>query len=52
LEDPRTLARHLEASLLSASIETIYLTDMGTALGVHGGPGTLIIGVNRLGAAG
>ncbi len=52
LEDARTLARHLEASLPSASIETIQLTDMGTALGVHGGPGTLIVGVNRLGAAG
>jgi hypothetical protein len=42
------LARHLEAALPAGSIEAIHLTEMGTALGVHGGPGTLIAGIQRV----
>jgi len=46
-EEANQLARHLDAALPAGSIEATHLTDMGTALGVHGGPGTLIVGVQR-----
>jgi uncharacterized protein len=38
------LIRCLEAALPRTTGTSIRLTDMGTALGVHGGPGTLVVG--------
>jgi DegV family protein with EDD domain len=39
------LAMQLASALPSNSVERCEITDMGTALGVHGGPGTLIVGL-------
>ena len=46
-EAARALAAHLEARRAARLLAITPLTDMGTALGVHGGPGTLIVGVQR-----
>lgn len=47
VEQGRELATHLQAALGHDAVLSIHLTDMGTALGVHGGPGTLIIGLRN-----
>jgi len=39
------LAAQLGCALPAGSLERCEVTDMGTALGVHGGPGTLIVGI-------
>lgn len=44
-EAAAALVRQLEAATPAGAIETIAITDMGTALGVHGGPGTLVVGI-------
>ncbi len=41
----QALAQHLQAALPPGEVSTLRVTDMGTALGVHGGPGTLIVGI-------
>jgi fatty acid-binding protein DegV len=48
-EAGRALEQLLRAALPPGSIESSHLTDMGPALGVHGGPGTLIIAIRTLG---
>jgi DegV family protein with EDD domain len=48
-EDGRALEQLLLAALPAGSVESSHLTDMGPALGVHGGPGTLIIAIQTLG---
>jgi hypothetical protein len=39
----------LERLLLSAlaDVESARITDLGTAFGVHGGPGTLVVAVQH-----
>jgi len=37
------------AQLPPGSVEFAHVTDMGPALGVHGGPGTLIVALQPLG---
>lgn len=46
----RELAAHLQRTLPADSLERCELTDMGTALGVHGGQGTLIVGIQATSA--
>jgi DegV family protein with EDD domain len=41
----QAVAQHLQAALPPGAVSTLRMTDMGTALGVHGGPGTLIVGL-------
>ncbi len=41
------LEGHLQGLLPPGSIQLSHVTDIGTALGVHGGPSTLIVGVLR-----
>ncbi len=41
----QVLARQLQQALAPGAVSTILVTDMGPALGVHGGPGTLIVGL-------
>lgn len=43
----QSLEQHLETSLPRGSLEFTHVTDKGTALGVHGGPGTVIVGIQR-----
>jgi DegV family protein with EDD domain len=45
----RALEQLLRDALPAGSVESSRLTDMGPALGVHGGPGTLIIAIQTLG---
>lgn len=47
LDEGRLLAEELEAGLPKNSVEFCTLTDMGPAIGVHGGPGTLIVAIQR-----
>lgn len=47
-EAGRELAEHLHRALPDGSIERCELTELGTALGVHGGPGTLIVGIQAI----
>lgn len=44
----QALAREITAALAGETPDATYVTDMGTAFGVHGGPGTLIVGIQRL----
>lgn len=46
-EDGQRLAEELVAKLPSGSVEFCSVTDMGPAIGVHGGPGTLIVALHR-----
>ena len=34
------------------SVQAHYLTELGSALGVHGGPGTLVVSLQRVAADG
>jgi len=45
-EDAKTLEEYLHGSLPRAVTSTI--TDLGSALGVHGGPGTLVVAVQQV----
>ncbi|MFM7396392.1 MAG: DegV family protein [Gammaproteobacteria bacterium] len=47
-EDGRLLAEDLLAKYPSGSVEFCTVTDMGPAIGVHGGPGTLIVALHRV----
>ena len=47
-EDGRRLGEKLRARLPAASVEFVELTDMGPAIGVHGGPGTLVVAIHRV----
>lgn len=47
LEEGRQLANDLTARLPTGSVEFCAVTDMGPAIGVHGGPGTLIVAIQR-----
>jgi DegV family protein with EDD domain len=47
LEEGRLLAQELEQRFPAASVEFCALTDMDPAIGVHGGPGTLIVAIHR-----
>lgn len=42
-------AKHLLAKLLEGmpSVHSHYVTEVGTALGAHGGPGTLVVGLQE-----
>jgi DegV family protein with EDD domain len=40
----RMLAQQLQRTLPPGAVSTLQMTEMGTALGVHGGPGTLVVG--------
>ena len=42
------LAQRLAAALPGESIEFTQITEMGTALGAHGGPETLVVGVQSV----
>jgi fatty acid-binding protein DegV len=42
------LSRELALALPASSVERSLITDMGTALGVHGGAGTLIVGLQTI----
>jgi fatty acid-binding protein DegV len=42
------LVAELGAVLPAGSVEFCAVTDMGPAIGVHGGPGTLVVAVQRL----
>jgi hypothetical protein len=44
----RTAYDELRATIPPQRIAWSALTDMGAAIGVHGGPGTLIVAVQRL----
>lgn len=46
-EDGQRLADELVAKLPAGSVEFCAVTDMGPAIGVHGGPGTLIVALHR-----
>lgn len=46
-EEGQRLADELAAALPAGSVEFCALTDMGPAIGVHGGPGTLVVAVHR-----
>lgn len=43
----QSLEQQLETILPRGSLEFTHVTDTGTALSVHGGPGTLIVGIQR-----
>jgi uncharacterized protein len=45
LAQGQALLSHLRSALPRDAVLSVHLTDMGTALGVHGGPGTLIVGL-------
>jgi DegV family protein with EDD domain len=45
-EDARKLERCLRASM--PGIESITITELGAAFGVHGGPGTLVVAVQTI----
>jgi len=47
IEEGRLLTQELEQRFPAGSVEFCALTDMGPAIGVHGGPGTLIVAVHR-----
>ncbi|MEY2624497.1 MAG: DegV family protein [Gammaproteobacteria bacterium] len=47
-EEGRLLADELVAKYPKGSVEFCALTDMGPAIGVHGGPGTLIVALHRI----
>jgi DegV family protein with EDD domain len=47
LERATALAQELRARLWRGAIVATSITDMGTALGVHGGPGALIVGLQQ-----
>jgi len=47
IEEGRLLTQELEKRFPAGSVEFCALTDMGPAIGVHGGPGTLIVAVHR-----
>jgi len=47
IEEGRLLTQELEERFPTGSVEFCALTDMGPAIGVHGGPGTLIVAVHR-----
>lgn len=46
LDEARTLAAHLQEQL--GLMESCELTNLGSAVGVHGGPGTLVVGVQEI----
>jgi len=46
--DGERLVSELRARLPAAQLEFIELTDMGPAIGVHGGPGTLVVAIHRV----
>jgi DegV family protein with EDD domain len=48
LEEGRLLAEELAARFPKDAIDFCVLTDMGPAIGVHGGPGTLIVALQRI----
>jgi len=47
-EEGRLLADELVSKYPKGSVEFCALTDMGPAIGVHGGPGTLIVALHRI----
>lgn len=47
-EEGRLLANELIAKYPKGAVEFCALTDMGPAIGVHGGPGTLIVALHRI----
>lgn len=47
-DEGRLLADELIAKYPKGSVEFCALTDMGPAIGVHGGPGTLIVALHRM----
>jgi fatty acid-binding protein DegV len=46
-QEGRLLAQEIEQRFPAGSVEFCALTDMGPAIGVHGGPGTLIVALHR-----
>ena len=46
-QEGQLLAQELEQRFPAGSVEFCALTDMGPAIGVHGGPGTLIVALHR-----
>jgi len=48
LENGRRLADELLAKYPSGSVEFCTVTDMGPAIGVHGGPGTMVVALQRV----
>jgi DegV family protein with EDD domain len=46
--EAEALAQHVVAQFPPGSVEFAHVTDMGPALGVHGGPGTLIVALQPL----
>ena len=46
-EEGRQLVEDLVAALPPGSVEFCALTDMGPAIGVHGGPGTLVVAIQH-----
>jgi DegV family protein with EDD domain len=46
-EEGQRLADELAAALPADSVEFCAVTDMGPAIGVHGGPGTLVVAIHR-----
>jgi DegV family protein with EDD domain len=48
LEEGRLLAEELVGRFPKDAVDFCLLTDMGPAIGVHGGPGTLIVALQRI----
>ena len=48
LEEGRLLAEELVDRFPKDAVDFCLLTDMGPAIGVHGGPGTLIVALQRI----
>ena len=48
LEEGRLLAEELVGGFPKDAVDFCLLTDMGPAIGVHGGPGTLIVALQRI----
>jgi fatty acid-binding protein DegV len=44
-DEARRLRDDLGAAI--ANVESSHVTPLGTALGVHGGPGMLVVGIER-----